>query len=1055
MATHLPPPIPPSADLLALVRASFRGAPHPIVLFNENLRVLTANPAAAELLGCTVAGAVGKPVFANLKDIDPDDLNALSELLRHERQTVEIDLAAGALAVVTGFEDPDAAGHLLLQHVEHADKNLFALHVTTTSEQRGAELAYQRSLRLESLLSSISADFLDTRWESVNDDVRRAMGRLGRVLDLVRLQVRETSLASKTSRLIVEWAAPGFPESDAVNHSISFSSLSPLSPLSPGAESPDANHPGSDRSETFSTVTPISGSVANLGLGLALCAADPDDSAIVTPIAIGRHQVGAVVAQRSSGQEWTDDETHALSTFANLVMQLRSRSTVEAASRQRLSVEDLVRQVATDLIDVTPEDARETTEAALARLGVFFDVRRVMRWRFEADGSKLTATEAWSGDAVEGLGLRPRELTVKRHPELHEVIGLSEPVGHLFDTEHLFGGRTGEGNPERLPEGSYLLVPLVNGGVTSGALVFERQRNVAWHELEIRALETIATLVGQLDARVEAERYLSSSFTQAPVGILLTDESNQIVASNPAFAKFLGVAEDELIGNEVDDYLKRGGSWLDRPTEGHQGEISFYRPDHRTVWGRVNSVRIPGPEGLSDNVLSYVEDVTRARRNRERLEFQANHDELTGLANRRVLVDELTSCVGVPSSPDDAAVLMIDLDRFKVVNDSLGHSVGDEILCTVADRIQTAVRESDLVSRLGGDEFVVLLRGPVGILEAVSVAQRIIELIKEPIRCGIHEVFVTGSVGIAFPNHDDRNVEDVLSHADAAMYDAKSKGRNRYETFDERSREMVANRIETESHLRRAIENHELEVYYQPEFDLVKNEIVGAEALVRWNHPEKGVLTAGVFIEIAEDTGLVVDIGSFVLKEACRQGVEWNARRDVPLIIRVNLSARQLERRTIVEEVLSVLHETGLPAEHLCLEITETALMTDVEESMRLLTQLRDTGVHLAVDDFGTGFSSLAYLKRFPVDILKIDQAFIRNLDSDATDEAIVLSIIKLAEALDLEVVAEGIEENAHHTKLVEMGCQRGQGFGLARPAPANKVAELLSLKPAHSPITS
>lgn len=1026
MAIHVPPPIPPSADLLALVRAAFRGAPHPVLIFNENLRILTANPAAADLLDCTVAEAAGKPVFANLKDLDADTLNGLSQLLRGERDSVEIDLEPGKPTVITGRDDAMAASRLFLQQVEHPDKNLFALHITDTTEQRAAEVAYQRSIRLDSLLSSISADFLDTRWESVTDDIRRAMGRLGRVLDLIRLQVRDTSVASKTSDLVVEWAAPGHPESDISKHSISFRTV---------ATAPNP--------ETFLAVAPISGSVVELGLGMALHDAEHTDSVLLAPIAIGRHQVGAVLAQRRTEQPWTEAEHHALSTLANLVMQLRSRSTVEAASRQRLSVEDLVRRVATDLIDVTPEHARETTEAALAQLGEFFDVGRVMRWRFEPDGTKVTVTEAWSGDEVAGLGLRPRELSLDRNPALGEVLALTDPVGHLFDSEHLFAD-----DPERLPEGSFLLVPLVTGGVTTGALVFERRRGVSWHELEIRALETIAALVGQLDARVEAERYLSSSFTQAPVGILLTDESNRVVASNPAFARFLGVAEEELIGSGLGEYLRPDGSWLNRPTEGHQGEVPFYRPDHRTVWGRVNSVRIPAPEGVSDNVLSYIEDVTRARRDRERLEFQANHDELTGLANRRVLVDELTSCVGVPSSPDDAAVLMIDLDRFKVVNDSLGHSVGDQILCTVADRIQTAVRDADLVSRLGGDEFVVLLRGPVGSLEAVSVAQRIIELIKEPIRCGIHEVFVTGSVGIAFPNTDDRQIEDVLSHADAAMYDAKSKGRNRYETFDEKSREEVASRIETESQLRRAIENDELEVYYQPEYDLVSNEIVGAESLVRWNHPEKGVLTAGVFIDIAEDTGLVVDIGSLVLKEACRQGAEWNSRRETPLMVRVNLSTRQLERRTIVDEVKNVLIESGLPAEQLCLEITETALMTDVEESMRLLTKLRDTGVRLAVDDFGTGFSSLAYLKKFPVDILKIDQAFIRNLDTDSTDEAIVLSIIKLAEALDLQVVAEGIEEDAHHAKLVEMGCFRGQGFGLARPAPASKVEALLSLDP-------
>ncbi len=993
-----------------------------MVLFDENLHILTTNPAAARLLGLSTSEAIGKPVFANMGDLGSETLGKLSELLRGERTELDVEIKWGS-------GKGEQTSRILLQRVVHSEQlPMFAMHITDLTDLRLSEAESLRALRLNELVASISASFLDSRWENADADIERAMGRLGRLLELNRLQLRQTSTATRVSDLAIEWTAPGQKPTAEENRQLVIDTDGP-------------------RAMAFTATTTVNATFAELDLATLAAATEPSDSVVIVPVVAGERQVGALVAI-ASRNEWSDHELAVLHGFVNLVTQLRTRATVEAASRQRLSVEDLVRRVATDLINISPGDSAARTVAALADLGAFFDVQRVMRWRFEPGADHIAVSEAWSGDSVSGLGNSIRKVPVVSGSGLEEVLTLTDPVGHVFETHELVPSVEAGTPGHSLPDASFLLVPLVTAGTTAGALVFERRRGVAWHELEIRALETVAALVGQLDARIEAERYLSSSFSQSPVGILLTDDNNMIVASNPSFAQFLGIEANRLIGGGLDHFVDGSASWLDGlAADGHQGEIAFSRTDHRTVWGRVNSVRIPAPEGHTEHVLSYVEDMTRARRNRERLEFQANHDELTGLANRRVFIDELTACIGSPRAADDAAVLMLDLDRFKVVNDSLGHSIGDEILRTVSDRLRLAVRGVDLISRLGGDEFVVLLRGPVGELEAVSVAQRIIELIREPIQTGSHEVFITGSIGIAFPNEQDRQIEDVLRHADAAMYEAKNKGRQRFEIFDERSREIVADRIDTEAQLRRAIEKDELEVHYQPEYELDTQTIVGVESLVRWNHPTKGLLTAGVFISVAEDTGLVVEIGRLVLEEACRQGADWNSRRRDPLVMRVNLSARQLERASIVDEVREALAASGLPAELLCLEITETALMADVEESLRLLTELRALGVHLAIDDFGTGFSSLAYLKRFPVDILKIDQAFIRHVDTDPTDEAIVLSIIRLADALGLDVVAEGIEEVEHRDKLVEMGCNRGQGFGLARPAAAETIAELLDLK--------
>ena len=311
---------------------------------------------------------------------------------------------------------------------------------------------------------------------------------------------------------------------------------------------------------------------------------------------------------------------------------------------------------------------------------------------------------------------------------------------------------------------------------------------------------------------------------------------------------------------------------------------------------------------------------------------------------------------------------------------------------------------------------------------------------------GDAEVFPSGSIGVAIPEPGD-TVDDLVRHADAAMYQAKSHGRDRWERFDGSMRQAVADRIRTESDLRRAAETGQLELHYQPELLLDSGRIVGTEGLLRWRHPERGLLTAGAFIGLAEETGLVVDIGRWVLAEATRQAAEWVAAGH-DIITRVNLSARQL-RAAVVEEVESALAEAGLPPERLCLELTETAIMDDVQESTRILARFRDLGVQIAIDDFGTGFSSLAYLKRFPVDILKIDRTFVDGVGVDPDDTAIVRSVIGLARTLRLDVVAEGIEDAAQVSELLRLGCDRGQGFHLGRPVPAAEISRLLSADPA------
>jgi len=380
-------------------------------------------------------------------------------------------------------------------------------------------------------------------------------------------------------------------------------------------------------------------------------------------------------------------------------------------------------------------------------------------------------------------------------------------------------------------------------------------------------------------------------------------------------------------------------------------------------------------------------------------------------------------------------VLLFDLDRFKVINDSLGHSVGDELLIAVALRLADACPPGAELARMGGDELAVLVTDLVTESEAVAVAHDLQQVIHRPVTVDGHEVATTASVGVAYTADPDEKSDDLLRHADAAMYAAKELGRNRIEVFDDTLRANVRRRLQNEIELRHAIESGELEVYYQPEVEVPSGRLLGAEALVRWRHPTRGLLAAVEFIDLAEETGLILDLGVWVLREACRQQVAWQRRNpDEPMLVRVNLSARQIGQPDLLSQVVTIMRETGIQPANLCLEITETTVMADAAASLEVLEKLRGLGVELAIDDFGTGYSSLSYLKRFPVDVLKIDRSFVDGLGADPDDTAIVQAIMVLASTLGLRVTAEGVETETQLDELLRLGCSRVQGYLFARP---------------------
>ncbi|HEX7167056.1 MAG TPA: EAL domain-containing protein, partial [Acidimicrobiales bacterium] len=425
----------------------------------------------------------------------------------------------------------------------------------------------------------------------------------------------------------------------------------------------------------------------------------------------------------------------------------------------------------------------------------------------------------------------------------------------------------------------------------------------------------------------------------------------------------------------------------------------------------------------------------------------ALHDPLTGLPNRVLLLDRLEQALERSRRHNHlVAVLFLDLDRFKVVNDSLGHDVGDRLLVAAAQRMTSVLRPGDTATRFGGDEFVVVCEDIEGETDATEIAQRLADALLEPFSLGEHEAFVTVSVGVAISTDADDEASSLIRDADAAMYRAKERGRARAEVFDRGMRAEAIARLETENDLRRAIERDELRVFYQPAVDVASGEMVGCEALVRWDHPEKGLVSPASFIPLAEETGLIGRLTEWVLEEACRQLAEWNATLSLPtdFNVAINLSAREVSEPGLVETIAAVIARHNIDPPQLSLEITETALLQDIDAALGALARLRRLGVTVALDDFGTGYSSLSYLRRLPVDVLKIDRSFVARLGDDGKDRAVVAGMIDLAHALNLTVIAEGVETSAQLHELRLLGCDAAQGWFLARPQPGPAIGSLL-----------
>lgn len=561
-----------------------------------------------------------------------------------------------------------------------------------------------------------------------------------------------------------------------------------------------------------------------------------------------------------------------------------------------------------------------------------------------------------------------------------------------------------------------------------------------------RVVVTLRDITNRLNEAAElelAQNRFGLAFRSAPTGMAMASADDfSLIDVNDALAQMLGYAREQLIGRRLHEltHIDDRGSFDPRGIATVAASVlehRYIRHDGQIVWANT-SVGKMADRGGHELVIVHIQDVTESRRTAARLQWAASHDELTGLPNRTHFLDQLRRRLE-GFEPGSIAVLFIDLDNFKVINDSLGHAVGDELLRGMSERLRSVVGDRDLLGRFGGDEFIVMLDGLHMNMTPADIAERLRSEIALPLQVDDSELYVTGSIGIAYADRIGVTADELLRDADAAMYRAKTRGRDCVEAFSPGAHETSVLALRTASELRHGLERGEIVPYYQPIVDLVSGHLTGFEVLARWRHPDRGLLGPDQFLPMAEETGLIAELGASILRSSLAQLGHWQANIEAlaNVSISVNVSVRQLVDARFHAVVADALAETGVLADSLWLEITESALMSDVKAATVALRNLRNLGLHLSVDDFGTGYSSLTYLKRFPVEAIKVDRTFVKGLGIDVEDTTIVEAVVNLGRSLGLMVVAEGVETPLQLSRLREMGCNRAQGYLFGRPRPA------------------
>ncbi len=892
-------------------------------------------------------------------------------------------------AVTIGFSPPPGIdGEIEIERWSSIAAGLAAL-ISQLRRRAKSEMAQTRSQNLDRVGSELARMFVDANSSDTDKVTRDAIKHLGKFLGARSVCYYEFDSSTGDTHLEASWVTD--PSEDV-----------PLSIECPCSDPGD------------------------------VC---PECGRYVTTVEADGAVVGELVCNLSDSLSDSFELRGATNTAATLLSQFRRRTDAERSIARHHAADLVLREVASDLIGVHADIKR-----ALDRLADGMDVAHISLWR-DASSSRSVGRAridcmARAGDVAGRTHAYLPASVAASYPEPGDILEyplevvpkwLESVVGHAL---------------EPAARVVSIAVTQIDADEVIGLFAVSNGSNLA-SEIQQQTLVRATAMLAQHQARLAAEDTFAAAFESAPTAITIRDADGALIACNQAYLAFTGKTKAEVMDTRVDQLLVDGGGDVQHPRVGQTVELPYRRPGGGIRWGRVqfNSVTLAGRS--EPVLLSHIEDITESRQAEKLVLHRATHDSLTELPNR----DGFFGSPETQGSTAGGAVMVVDLDHFGAINDTLGHHIGDMALVTASDRMRLTLRPEDQICRLGGDEFAIYMVDGVTEREVAAVATRLLAMMQEPMRLGGRNVSNTLSIG-AVMGSESHTVPELVRFADTAMYQAKKHGRDRYVMFDDELRRELADRLNLESELRVAFGSGQFVVYYQPEVDLSTGQVLGTEALLRWNHPERGIQTAVSFIEVAEEVGLIVELGSWVLREATRQAAMWRqAGHD--LMMRVNLSTRQL-RPAVIAEIRDSLLAAGLRPEHLCLEITETAIMDDVEESVRLLHQISDLGVKLAIDDFGTGYSSLAYLKRFPVDILKIDKAFVGGVGLNDQDTGIVDTVIRLGRALGLDVVAEGIENSQQLDDLVKLGCRRGQGFHMAKPAPASTITSLLESPAQH-----
>ena len=746
---------------------------------------------------------------------------------------------------------------------------------------------------------------------------------------------------------------------------------------------------------------------------------------------------------------------------SNLLRRLQNQALVEQLEQSGKEAEELNRELAREV------EQRRSAEHELRQAHNELEIRVAQR-TLELDDANyaLSKSEERLALALEAseLGLWDWNLLTDEvhHSHLQSIFGISQDevkgvLSHLKPRLH----------PGDLPLLRRALVEHLKGRTEDYRVEYRvRHADGSWRWVEDRGRAVERDAAGRVlrmlgtrrditerKRQEEEQRLAATVFEAASEGIVILDADYLLLSVNQAFSDVTGYRKEEVLGRSVASLignrdtrrqyhlirqeLSRSGSW--------RGELVETRKNGELYpqWLQLNVVH--DARGRVSHIVGFFSDLSQRRQTEERLRYLSHYDELTGLANRSLFRERLhESCERARQDDSRLALLHVDLDRFKLLNDSLGHEVADQLLRQMARRINQSAPEAHTVARLAGDEFAILLDDYGSLSALARTASRLLSKLRMPMMVGGHELVVSASVGISLLPDNARELSALVSQAGMAMQHAKHLGGNTFQFYTDNLQACTLERLQLETQLRKGIADGQLEVFYQPKLTLADDSLEAAEALVRWRHPELGLVPPGEFIPLAEETGLIAPIGEFVLRQACLQARQWQCEGLVDLRVSVNLSVHQLRQGNLVALVRQVLDETGLPSHLLELELTESQLLDNVENVIAIFQQLRDLGVKLAIDDFGTGYSSLSYLKRFPVDYVKIDQTFVRDLSANGEDAAITRAIIAMAHGLDLKVVAEGVETQAQMDFLKAQRCDEIQGYLISPPVPAGRFAELL-----------